>query len=198
MAAFVIGVDEVGRGSWAGPMVAAAVKFKNRIHIQGLRDSKRLSATSRAKFAKQVRTQADQIAIGWVSNQEIDKHGLSWANKAAMIRALEQIDSKFSDIITDGKFSFLENDYGHAQAIVKADESVLSVSAASVIAKVARDNYMLVVGKHFPKYGFERHVGYGTALHAAALKKFGPCRMHRASFSPVKQALESNAPLYVN
>ena len=185
MAKVIVGVDEVGRGPWAGPLVAAAVAWPNGKSLRGLKDSKLLKRGTRASLASKIRSRASAIGIGWVSHTEIDRHGLTWANRVAMLRALNPIRIDKSELIIDGKFNFLAELYPHAQAIIKADSSVPAVSAASIIAKVARDNYMIKQAQEWPNYGFERHVGYGTRLHIEKLFEFGPCRLHRQSFKPI-------------
>lgn len=192
MAGVIIGVDEAGRGPWAGPLVAAAVALPSRSRIHGVKDSKLLKSDKRQELALKIRSRAIDVGIGWVSHTEIDKYGLTWANRTAMLRALKQIKVQSTQIIIDGKFNYLAKHYKHAQAIIRADGSVPAVSAASIIAKVTRDNYMISLARQFPQYGFENHVGYGTAAHVQAVAEFGPCELHRVRFAPVWQATQTN------
>ena len=182
-----IGIDEVGRGCWAGPVVAGAVALDKP--IAGLKDSKLLSKRQREKLAVEIKLWALATGIGWVEPAEVDKIGLSAAVGLAMRRALEQISLAYDEIIIDGSFNFLA-DNPKAKAIIKADNSVPAVSAASIIAKVARDQYMARQAADYPCYGFERHVGYGTALHLERLKLYGICDLHRRSFKPISALIQ--------
>jgi ribonuclease HII len=186
----IVGIDEVGRGSWAGPLVAGAVVLAEP--IDALADSKKLTKTQREKLAEQIQREALAIGLGWVEPTELDDIGLSAAVGLAMQRALEQISVDFDQIIVDGNLNYFPDD-SRAKAIVKADDSVSCVSAASIVAKVARDSYMAnVAHQRYPEYAFDRHVGYGTGLHQQMLKLYGVCDLHRKSFRPV-QAILANA-----
>jgi len=179
----VVGIDEVGRGCWAGPLVAAAVALDKT--IAGLKDSKLLSKIQRDRLDVIIQSKALAVGVGWVSPLEIDEIGLSAANALAMQRAMESITITYNEIIIDGNINYLI-DNPKARALIKADATVPLVSAASIIAKVARDKYMSQMAKQFPDYGFERHVGYGTALHMERLKLHGISTLHRKSFMPIK------------
>jgi ribonuclease HII len=179
----VIGVDEVGRGCWAGPLVTGAVVLGQP--IAGLKDSKKLSKNQREKLSAQIHTEAKAIGLGWVSPAEVDELGLTEAVRLAMKRALKEIKVHYDKIIIDGNYNFF-SDNPKAQAIIKADDTVPAVSAASIIAKVARDNFMRDQAVLFPKYGFEKHVGYGTKLHLEMLNLHGVSSLHRLSYKPVK------------
>jgi len=186
-----VGVDEVGRGCWAGPLVAGAVILDKP--IAGLRDSKKISKIGRQKFAQLIRKQATAIGLGWVEPVEIDKIGLTEAVRLAMERALEQIQTEYDEIIIDGNINFFPDD-ARAKAIIKADDSIPAVSAASIVAKVARDEWMAThAAAEFPAYEFEKHVGYGTSLHIAKLREFGVCKLHRLSYKPIKTILDAAA-----
>lgn len=178
-----IGIDEVGRGCWAGPLVAGAVILNES--IAGLKDSKKLSKKQREKLTHDIELQAVAIGIGWVEPKEIDELGLTKAVGLAMERALAQIKVPFDEIIIDGNINYFPNDT-RAKAVIKADDSVPSVSAASIVAKVARDKYMTDLAVKYPGYGFDKHVGYGTALHVAGLKLHGISDIHRVSFKPIQ------------
>lgn len=182
-----VGIDEVGRGCWAGPVVVGAVILYGP--ITGLTDSKLLSRKQRENLDATIRQNARAIGIGWVEAKVIDKVGITTAVKLAMAQALEQISLAYDQIIIDGHYNFLY-DNPKAQAIIKADSFIPAVSAASIIAKVARDNYMAKVVEDYPGYGFERHVGYGTALHLERLKLQGISELHRRSFKPVRALVQ--------
>lgn len=186
----VVGMDEVGRGSWAGPAVVGAVILGET--IPGLRDSKQLSVKSREKLAEIIRATALATTVGEASVEEIDELGLTAALRLAYERALAGITHAYDRIIIDGSYNFLP-DMLIVQTIIKADATVPAVSAASIIAKVTRDKYMIEQAMIFPAYGFERHVGYGTSQHQAALRKDGPCAIHRQSFAPIQKLLETIA-----
>lgn len=182
----VVGIDEVGRGCWAGPLVAAAVILSRP--IKGLRDSKKLSRRERERLDAVIRKRAVAIGLGWVTSVELDAVGMTQAVRLAMQRALSEIKQPFSQIIIDGSYNYLR-DLHNTKTIVNADDTVPAVSAASIVAKVARDNYMTGITGDYPNYSFERHVGYGTALHRAAIELYGLCDLHRRSFAPIKAYL---------
>jgi len=185
-----VGIDEVGRGCWAGPLVAAAVILEEP--IEGLDDSKKLSKARRETLAEIIHKEARAVGVGWVEPKELDVIGLSAAVGLAMQRAMAQIHEQFDEIIIDGNVNYFLFDK-RAKAVIRADGSVPSVSAASIIAKVARDNYMAAIAhKKYPEYCFDKHVGYGTSLHQQMLKLYGVSEIHRLSFRPV-QALAGMA-----
>lgn len=187
----IIGIDEVGRGCWAGPLVAAAVGLENTILIPGLTDSKKLSAKKRNILAKEIQTVTNVIALGWVWPREINKLGLTESVRLAMQRAIVKINFTNKPVIIDGSINYLKH-MPHTESIIKADGSVPAVSAASVIAKVARDAYMQQIAVKYPNYGFETHVGYGTAAHIEALKTHGVLSIHRVNYKPIKKLLDLN------
>lgn len=185
----LLGIDEVGRGPWAGPLVVGACVLREP--IEGLNDSKKLTAKRRDALATEIHKKA-YCGLGWVSAAELDKLGLSAALRKACREAVKQVQAlkpEFNEIIIDGTVNFLsDTPLGkYASVLPKADALVPEVSAASIIAKVARDNYMIKLAERFPDYGFEKHVGYGTALHRAALEKYGLCEEHRKSFRPIAE-----------
>ncbi len=182
-----VGIDEVGRGCWAGPLVAGAVILGQP--IAGLKDSKKLTKKRRKMLAVEIQLQAIAVGLGWVQPREIDELGLTKAVSLAMRRALDQIAVSYDEIIIDGNLNFLPDEL-KARAVIKADDTVPAVSAASIVAKVARDNFMAQISSKYPGYGFDKHVGYGTALHLEQLKVHGVCDLHRCSFKPVAALLQ--------
>ena len=191
----ILGIDEVGRGPWAGPLVVGAVILPQidsayPVWVSELTDSKSLSESKRQRYAVQITKEAPASALGWVSAKELDELGLAAALRLATRRAVRQIQATkipFTQIIIDGKVNFLAQTplAQYVTVLPKADLLVKEVSAASIIAKVARDQYMHDLAKVYPNYKFERHVGYGTAYHRQALAQFGPCPEHRFSFRPL-------------
>jgi ribonuclease HII len=181
----IVGIDEVGRGCWAGPLVACAAILHTP--VVGLRDSKKLTAKQRLVLALQLRASA-HYGLGWVTPEEIDQLGLTAAVSLAMSRALEQLTEPYTEVIIDGNYNYLPDVTG-VSTLVKADDLVPSVSAASILAKVARDRYMTKLGEKLPLYGFEKHVGYGTKLHREALARHGVTSAHRRSYRPVQALL---------
>ncbi len=190
----IVGIDEVGRGCWAGPLVAGAVIMPPGFLLPPgalwrLGDSKLLSKKQRDLADLEIRKVALAIGLGWVDAATIDTVGITTAVKWAMARALEEIKLDYDEVIIDGNFNFL-SDTTNTRAFIKADATVAAVSAASIVAKVARDNYMSNIISEYPGYGFEQHVGYGTALHMANLKKLGVSDLHRRSYKPIKALLQ--------
>ena len=181
----MIGIDEVGRGPLAGPVVAAAVALPTGYRIRGVRDSKLLSRLQRNQLCHLIRHRALAVGIGWASHNYIDQQGLTAATRAAMCQALDSIQLDWDEIIIDGSFNYLSETYPVAQTVVKADIYIPAVSAASIIAKVSRDNFMIKASQIYPGYGFERHVGYGTKSHRRRLNELGPAPIHRLSFRPL-------------
>ena len=186
-----VGIDEVGRGCWAGPLVAAAVMLDGQ--LDGLQDSKIISKKNRERLEAAIIENATAFGIGWVWPREIDDNGLTWAVKTAMERALLSIQEPFDEVIIDGNINYLHA-IPHSRAIIKADNHIPAVSAASIIAKVARDRYMETTAHNtFPQYEFESHVGYGTKRHIELLKQFGASPEHRYCYKPIKAIQEQEA-----
>ena len=188
----VAGVDEVGRGPLAGPVMAAAVvfppSFRTRL-LPGLRDSKQLTAKARERLAPQVRRFAAGVGVGSASPSEIDALGIVGATVAAMSRAIRQLPQSADHLLVDALR--LECDGLPCRAIIHGDALCSSIAAASIVAKVARDSLMKELDALHPGYGFARHKGYPTAEHLAALERLGPTPLHRRSFAPVRRVLEA-------
>ncbi len=179
------GVDEVGRGAWAGPVVAAAVVLPDHHSIEGLNDSKQLSPAARRRLDRQIRREAVGVGIGWVAAAEVDTNGLSWAVRHSGLRALAALDQWFDMVILDGKHNYLAGDHTSV-AFVKGDALITPVAAASVVAKVARDRYLERLAVVHPGYGLEQHKGYGTAAHRRALDQLGATPAHRRTWGPFR------------
>ncbi len=183
----VCGVDEAGRGPLAGPVYAAAVILNEQRPIPGLADSKKLSAQQRDQLALQIKLDAHAWAIGTASVAEIDQVNILRASLLAMRRAIEALHVRPHQVLVDGLYC---PDTGlPSRAIVQGDDSVPAISAASILAKTARDAAMVQLHEHFPQYGFDAHKGYPTPGHLAALKLHGVCDHHRRSFRPVRELL---------
>lgn len=181
----IAGVDEVGRGPWAGPLIAAAVVLPvRRLHPPArLQDSKLLSARTRETLNNWIQSVALAWAIGEVSVAEIDARGLQVANHLAVERAVGALASVPDFVLTDA-IAGLQLPWPF-RSLVRGEQQSLSIAAASILAKVHRDALMAQVAEQFPEYGFERHKGYGTAFHRQQLQAHGPCPLHRRSFGPV-------------
>lgn len=202
----IVGIDEVGRGCWAGPLVAAAVLWDNTAALTEatasrplqLRDSKKLSRRQRETAYPIILSRAVTYGVGWVFPDEIDQVGLSASVRLAMQRALRVlhiVPCCYDQIIIDGNINYLNGDDitqpDRTIAVIKADDTVPAVSAASVIAKVTRDAYMYEAAKKYPQYGFDRHVGYGTETHRQALQAYGITDLHRVSYAPIRRLLDT-------
>lgn len=185
------GVDEVGRGPLAGPVVAAAVILDPARPIDGLTDSKRLSAAARARLAREIRTRALAAALGAATEHEIDALNILEASLLAMERAVRRLAVAPAHLLIDGRvlprFADGAGDLT-LEAVVGGDASEPAISAASILAKDFRDRLMQRWHRRFPRYGFDRHKGYPTAVHIAALDAHGPCEIHRTSFGPVNRS----------
>jgi len=188
------GIDEAGRGPLAGPVVAAIVVLSPGQLIDGVRDSKQLSSRRRSVLAQEIRSRAAAWSVARAEVVEIDELNILQATMLAMRRAVEQLDCLPDELHIDGnRVPELPGYTGRATAIVGGDRSCLAISAASILAKVARDDLMLVLDRTFPDYGFAQHKGYPTAQHREALLHFGPCVAHRRSFAPVRRAMAIKA-----
>ncbi|MGC4365795.1 ribonuclease HII [Hydrogenophaga sp. R2] len=186
----VAGVDEAGRGPLAGPVVAAAVILDDLRPIPGLNDSKKLSAARREVLFDEIRAKALCCSVAEASVEEIDRLNILQATMLAMRRAVQGLRLKPAKVLVDGnRLPPLEV---LAEAIVGGDAKVAAISAASILAKVTRDRQLIELHQRHPEYGFDRHKGYGTADHLAALRRHGPLPVHRRSFAPVAQALTAS------
>lgn len=185
----IAGVDEAGRGPLAGPVCAAAVILDEANPIIGLADSKKLSAKQRAKLEQEILKKAKAFCVAWASVEEIDQLNIFHATMLAMKRAIEGLAIQPQKALIDG--NKVPKVAMETEAIVKGDAKVAAISAASILAKEARDRWMNELHQKHPEYGFAGHKGYPTAEHAEALKKFGALPEHRKSFGPVAEILEA-------
>mgnify|MGYP000855021590 FL=1 len=195
----ILGIDEVGRGSWAGPLVVGAV-ILGGAEIEGLNDSKKLTKKRREVLDMVIREQAAAWALGWVSAGELDDVGMSQALRLATRRVVTKIQAQckeknlaFDEIIIDGTVNFLADTAlgRYVTVMAKADGLIPSVSAASIIAKVARDKFMAEQDTVYPGYGFASNAGYGVAKHRAAIERLGVTLLHRLSFAPLQKYADS-------
>ena len=197
----ILGIDEVGRGPWAGPLVVGAV-ILGGADIEGLNDSKKLTKKRREALDGVIREQATAWALGWVSARELDDVGMSQALRLATRRAVKRVQEQckeknlaFDEIIIDGTVNFLADTAleQYVTVMAKADGLIPSVSAASIIAKVARDQFMTEQDVAYPGYGFASNAGYGVAKHRAAIERLGVTPLHRLSFAPLAKYVEAGS-----
>jgi len=185
------GVDEVGCGPLAGPVVAAAVILDPQNLIRGLKDSKKLKVSERVMFASRIKERALAFAIAEASHEEIDRVNILQATHLAMIRAVEALSMTPDEVWVDGnqppKLAL------PTRTLIKGDDILPAIAAASILAKVTRDAFMEEMDERYPGYGFSQHKGYGTRVHMEALQNLGPCPIHRRSFAPVAAALAAMA-----
>ena len=176
----ICGVDEAGRGPLAGPVCAAAVILPKGLVIPGLNDSKKLTDKRRRELFPIIQQEAVSFGVAFASQKEIDEINILQATFLAMRRAIDQLDPKPDFALIDGN---RETDFGvPCKTVIKGDSLSANIAAASVLAKVTRDNWMIEAAEKYPGYGFEIHKGYGTKAHYAALEKLGPCAIHRRTF----------------
>jgi ribonuclease HII len=192
---WICGVDEAGRGPLVGAVVAGAVVLDPHNRINGLKDSKKLTAARREFLYQQIMEKAKAWGIGEASPAEIDEINILQATMLAMRRAVEDLSSRLGQwpdkaLIDGNRCPGLPI---AAEAIIKGDAKEPAISAASILAKVTRDRQMQILHERHPEYGFAQHMGYPTEAHFAALKQYGACEQHRRSFSPVRKVLEMNA-----
>ncbi|MFA6097352.1 MAG: ribonuclease HII [Candidatus Paceibacterota bacterium] len=190
----IAGIDEVGRGPLAGPLVAAAVVFSHTAKISdlvkmGVRDSKLLTSKKREYLYEKIVEKCRDWSVSVIPEDVIDEINILQATLLAMRRAVESLKVKPDFLLIDGNFTI--DDYPVSQlAVPKADQHIFSVSAASVLAKVTRDRILVDLDQKYPEYGFAKHKGYGTREHMEALKKHGPCIIHRKSFGPIDRIIK--------
>lgn len=176
---YIAGVDEVGRGPLAGPVVCCAVIMPLDDIIEGVTDSKKLSEKKRNELSKIIREKAVAVSIYEISQEEIDEINILNAVKKCMTEAVNRLKIKPQITLVDGVDTNLPI---NAEYIIKGDFKSYTIGCASIVAKVYRDNLMVDLGKEFPEYGFEKHKGYGTKVHIDKIKEIGPCRLHRKTF----------------
>jgi len=183
---FIAGVDEAGRGPWAGPLVSAAVILPKNVRLPGLNDSKKLTPVQREVLFALILKKAD-VGVGIVSSKTIDKYGLTKALNMSYQRAIQGLSRQPKYVLVDGigKYS-LSYPY---KTVIKGDSKVRSIAAASIVAKVTRDFIMEMFDKKYPEYGFAKHKGYGTRHHRQNLLKYGCCLIHRRSFKPINELI---------
>lgn len=179
----IAGLDEVGRGPLAGPVIAAAVILGPNFYLPGLDDSKKLSSKTREAYFEYINEHALSIGIGIVHANEIDSLNIYMATKEAMVRALYQMELKPDYLLID---AMEINTSIPQKSLIKGDANSISIAASSIIAKVTRDRLMSRLGEDYPQFGFQNHMGYGTKEHMEAIKAFGITPIHRRSFSPIK------------
>ncbi|MDP2241674.1 MAG: ribonuclease HII [Burkholderiales bacterium] len=187
----ICGVDEAGRGPLAGPVFAAAVILGRDVSIAGLADSKKLTARKRETLAQQIKSQALAWAVASATVEEIDEFNILRASLLAMRRAVEALTVEPRQVLVDGLHC--PELRWPVRAVVRGDASVKEISAASILAKVARDALMLELHQRYPQYHFDLHKGYPTAAHLAALREYGVSAVHRRSFAPVRRLIEPAA-----
>ncbi|WP_242144534.1 MULTISPECIES: ribonuclease HII [unclassified Bacillus cereus group] len=185
---YIAGIDEVGRGPLAGPVVTAAVILPEEFYIPGLNDSKKLSEAKRELFYDEIKEKAIAIGIGIVSPQVIDEINIYQATKQAMLDAVANLSYAPEHLLIDAMK--LPTSIPQT-SIVKGDAKSISISAASIIAKVTRDRMMKELGKTYPEYGFEKHMGYGTKQHLEAIETYGVLEEHRKTFAPIKDMIKN-------
>ncbi len=186
-ARFIVGLDEAGRGPLAGPVVAAAVVFEGRRFPAGLNDSKKVSPIARQRLYDLIVEKA-HVSVAVASRSRIDRMNILRASLWAMVRAVEGLNCRPDYVLVDGR-DLPQGLPCPGEAIIGGDSLSASIAAASIVAKVTRDRLMMAMGRTFPDYGFEQHMGYCTTRHLEALERHGPCPHHRKSFAPVKTAL---------
>lgn len=181
---FIAGIDEAGRGPLAGPVAAAAVIFDGSYRNPGIRDSKQCTALQRERLFVEIKNAALSYAVCLISAKEIDAMGILNATKLAMRRAVLKLNPEPDFILIDAVSINLD---GIPQkGIIRGDDTVFSIAAASILAKVTRDHAMMKYHDQYPEYGFDQHMGYATEAHLEAIKKQGPSPIHRMSFAPLK------------
>ncbi|MFH1367927.1 MAG: ribonuclease HII [Elusimicrobiota bacterium] len=183
----IAGVDEAGRGPWAGPVVAAAVVLPQDLRIEGIRDSKKLTPRKRERLFEEIKKSAAHVGIGIIDQYIIDSVNILQATFLAMKEALGKIPVAPDLVLVDGHE--IPGLKWEQTAVIGGDDKSVSIAAASIVAKVTRDRIMVEWSIKYPEYNFQKHKGYGTKEHRDALLKFGPCPLHRKSYEPVRERL---------
>lgn len=186
----IVGLDEVGRGPMAGPVVVAGVVLDKNVMIEGLNDSKKLTPKKREMLSKEIKEKALAYAIYYIDVEEVDRINVLEASRKGMTECVKIIREKLGHIdyvLTDCMKLYIEEPF---MSIIKGDSKSASIAAASIVAKVERDNYMVELDKDFPEYGFKKHKGYVTKFHLDAIDKYGVSIHHRKSFDPVRKIIE--------
>jgi ribonuclease HII len=178
----VVGIDEVGRGAWAGPLMVGAAVLPRERRVNGVRDSKMLTETNRERLFDRIADWCDAWAVGAASQQECDELGMSEAQRLAARRAVAALGVRADAAVVDGKWNFLDGCVRHVEMQVKADRVCLSVAAASILAKVTRDRIMREASADYPNWHFDTNKGYPCPLHKTALQGYGPSAIHRRSW----------------
>lgn len=183
---YIAGTDEVGRGPMAGPLVAAAVILPIDVSISGINDSKKLTPKQRERLYEEIKAKAIDVQVTFIDVETVDKLNVYQASKQAMIESIKKLKYPVDYILTDA----MPIDIGiPCMNLIKGDSKSISIAAASIIAKVERDNYMIALDAKYPQYGFKNHKGYVTKAHLEAIMKYGILDIHRRSFAPVKNCL---------
>ena len=183
---YIVGTDEVGRGPMAGPLVVAAVILPDDVVIEGLNDSKKLTEKKREQLSEIIKQKAIEYQIQYMSVEEVDRLNVYEASRQAMIKCVRKMKHKVDYVLSDA----MPIDFEYpCLDIIKGDMKSASIAAASIIAKVERDHYMVELDKQYPQYGFKKHKGYVTKMHLEAIEKYGVCEHHRTSFAPVKNII---------
>jgi ribonuclease HII len=184
---YIAGIDEVGRGAWAGPIVAAGVIFAKRVKIKGLKDSKKVYAAKRIKLAEIIKAKALAWTVEIVDNKMIDEIGVGKANALVIDQVINSLKPHPHYLLIDKASVTKYKIRIPWETIIKGDNKIFSIAAASILAKVYRDNLMLKLAKKYPRYGFEEHKGYGTKLHQQMIDQHDICPLHRKSYKPINQ-----------
>jgi ribonuclease HII len=178
----IVGIDEVGRGAWAGPLMVGAAILPRQRRVNGVRDSKVLTEADREFLFDRIAAWCDAWAVGGASQEECDELGMAEAQRLAARRAIDALGVKPDAAVVDGKWNFIGSAVDHVEMRVKADLTCLPVAAASILAKVTRDRIMREQAEHYPQWGFESNKGYPCPVHKAALQAYGPSAIHRRTW----------------
>ncbi len=184
---YICGTDEAGRGPLAGPVVAAAVIMPKGMIIEGVTDSKKVTLKNRLILEKEIKEKALAYSVIFIDEKTIDDINILEASRLAMTEAIKSLKIIPDYVLTDAMKLDIDLPY---QDYIKGDSLSFTIACASILAKVARDEYMIKIAKKYPEYGFDKHKGYGTKAHLEAIEKYGICPIHRQSFGPVKNKME--------